>query len=253
MKPLHPQGMTRRAAIGWGLSCAVLPVAALAQSRKRRRVPISARGQDAISRVTGRLQFALSDAGLRLGAPLYLRIIKDQARLEMWVEGKDGAFERLRSYKICGSSSKLGPPRSPKSPRQPEGFYRIGVTDLRPQPVNYLGLRFGWPNAYDVAQGWSGGPSFLQAGCAREPHFGLTDQDCEEVYALVYHALMGGQSAVDVHIFPFAMNGLRMLSLGEGANTKFWRSLGPAWQAFERTRQIPVVRVRGRRYVMAKG
>jgi murein L,D-transpeptidase YafK len=215
-------------------------------------MPTTATGQAAIGRVRGRLQIAYDDAGLSFGAPIYLRLIKDQRRLEVWVKGPQQEFVRLRSYKVCGTSSQSGP-RTPSRPaQQPEGFYAISPRSLRPAGVSYLGLDLGWPNAYDQAQGWRGSASFIQAGCASEPHFGLTDQDMEEVFALVHGALASGQPSVLVHIFPFAMSGLRMLAVPSSANTTFWRSLAPAWQAFERTKKPPQVRVSRRRYVVSE-
>jgi murein L,D-transpeptidase YafK len=225
---------------------------ALAQGVRpaRARIPITKTGQDAIGRTRGRLQFAYDDLGLRFGAPIYLRVIKDQKRLEIWVQGRDGEYVRLRGYRICGTSAQAGPRRGSAVPWQPEGFYALGPGSLRPSGVAYLGIDIGWPNALDRAQGWVSGTSLLQAGCASQPHFGLTDQDLEEVYTLVHGALSGGQTSVPLHIFPFAMGALAMMTRGNGPNTSFWRSLAPAWRQFESTKKPPQVRVSGRRYVV---
>jgi murein L,D-transpeptidase YafK len=214
------------------------------------RIPVTKTGQDAIGRTRGRLQFSYDDLGLRFGAPLYLRLIKDQKRLEVWVQRRGGDYVRLRAYRICGTSAEPGPRQGSAVPWQPEGFYTLGATSLRPSPIAYLGIDIGWPNAFDRAQGWVGGTSLLQAGCASQPHFGLTDQDLEEVYTLVHGALAGGQASVPLHIFPFAMGALTMLTRRNGPNTAFWRSLAPAWQAFERTKRPPQVRISGRRYIV---
>jgi len=241
-------------ALGLGLSfCSggvALSQGGVPRSRQSVRIPVTATGQAAIERVRGRLRIAFEDLGLAYGAPIFLRIIKEQKRLEVWVQRGRGAFVRLRFYKICGSSVRLGARRPGRSTAQPEGFYALDAGGLRPQSVAYLGLDMGWPNAFDRAQGWSGPPSLLQAGCAIEPHFGLTDQDMEEVYALVHAALSAGQRKVALHIFPFEMSVLRMLTQPEGRDTSFWRQLAPAWQAFERTKKPPQMRVVGRRYVL---
>jgi murein L,D-transpeptidase YafK len=216
----------------------------------RVRIPTTATGQAAIGRVRGRLEISYDDLGLPYGAPIYLRLIKDQKRLEVWVKGRQQAFVRLRSYRICGSSAILGPRRRGGQPQQPEGFYLLSAASLRPNNVAYLGLDIGWPNVFDRAQGWTGSTSLLQAGCASEPHFGLTDQDLEEVYTLIHGALSNGQTAIALHIFPFDMNGLRMLTARRSPNAAFWDQLQPAWRAFERTKKPPQVRVLGRRYVV---
>jgi murein L,D-transpeptidase YafK len=250
--PLASSLHSSKRALLLGLAAAGLSIgSARSQNNATRiRVPTTATGQLAIGRVRGRLQLAYDEQGLRFGAPLYLRVIKSQRRLEVWVKGKTNAYVRLRGYRLCGSSSKAGPRRNRQNDRQPEGFYQIERTALRPQHAGYLGLDIGWPNSFDLGQNWSGTTSLFQAGCAGDPNFGLTDPDMEEVYALVHGALAGGQSAVPVHIFPFEMTGLRMLTVGEGASGAFWRQLAPAWQSFERTKKPPLVRVQGRRYVV---
>jgi murein L,D-transpeptidase YafK len=241
----------------FGLPGSLYGQSSFAQSASARgpriRIQTSPTGQTAIERVAGRLQFAFEDLGLVYGAPIYLRLIKEQQRLEVWVQNARQVYVRLRSYKVCGSSGELGPKRTPRAPPRPEGFYVIGSAGLRPNGVAYLGVDIGWPNAFDRAQGWNGSKTFLQAGCAGQPHFGLTDQDMEEVYALIYKALSRGQTSVPFHIFPFAMNGLRMMSINNSPHATFWRGLEPAWRAFERTKKPPQVSVLGRRYLITEG
>jgi murein L,D-transpeptidase YafK len=211
-------------------------------------VRVTSIGVAAIERTRQRLSFAYSDMGLSLGAPLYLRLIRDQARLEVWAKPRsDSAYVRLRTFKLCGKSGVLGPRQSANS-GQAEGFYAITPSQMRPSGVTYLGFGFGWPNAYDQKRGWKGAPSLVQAGCTTGRHYGLTDQDMEEVYTMVYFALRAGQASVPLHIFPFQMSPFKMLQVGTGAKANFWNELAPAWQAFERTKTPPQVRVQGRRY-----
>lgn len=216
------------------------------------RIPTTKVGQDAIGRTRGRLQFGFDDVGLRFGAPIYLRLIKDQKRLEVWVQKRGRDYVRLRAYRVCGTSAPSGSRTGGTGPWQPEGFYTLGALSLRPRNVAYLGIDTGWPNAIDRVQGARAGVSLLQAGCAAQPHFGLTDQDLEEVYTLVHGALAGGQASVPLHIFPFAMGGLNMMTRATGSNAAFWRSLEPAWSQFERTKTPPQVRISGRRYIVSQ-
>jgi murein L,D-transpeptidase YafK len=206
-------------------------------------IPITKTGQDALGRTRGRLQFAYDDLGLRFGALIYLRIIKDQRRLEVWVQKRGAAYERLRGYRLCGGGANA-------AARQPEGFYALGPNSLRPRLATYLGIDIGWPNAIDRARGATSGSSLLQAGCAAEPHFGLTDQDLEEVFTIVHGALSRGQMNVPLHIFPFAMGALNMVTRGTGPNSAFWRTLAPAWRQFEQTKRPPQVQISGRRYIV---
>jgi murein L,D-transpeptidase YafK len=224
-----------------------------AKSRSQKRSPnanvrVTSIGAAAIERTRQRLSFAYSDVGLSLGAPLYLRLIRDQARLEVWAKQRtEGTYVRLRTFKLCGKGGVLGPRQSANT-GQAEGFYAISPSQMRPAGVTYLGFGFGWPNAYDQKRGWKGAPSLVQAGCTTGRHYGLTDQDMEEVYTMVYFALRAGQASVPLHIFPFQMSPFKMLQIGTGAKANFWNELAPAWQAFERTKTPPQVRVQGRRY-----
>jgi murein L,D-transpeptidase YafK len=224
-----------------------------AKAPNQKRLPsanvrVTSIGAAAIERTRQRLSFAYSDLGLSLGAPLYLRLIRDQARLEVWAKPRsENSYVRLRTFKLCGKNGVLGPRQSART-GQAEGFYAITPSQMRPVGVTYLGFGFGWPNAYDQKRGWKGAPSLVQAGCTTGRHYGLTDQDMEEVYTMVYFALRAGQTNVPLHIFPFQMSPFKMLQIGTGAKASFWNELAPAWQAFERTKTPPQVRVQGRRY-----
>ncbi|MFN7498961.1 MAG: hypothetical protein ACK5SF_16325 [Hyphomonadaceae bacterium] len=223
-----------------------------AKASQRVRVAVSSVGADAIERTRQRLAFAYSDLGLTLGAPVYFRLIREQDRLEVWVKASSGSYSRLRNFKICSKDGALGP-RQGASTGQPEGFYTLTAAQMRPQGVGYLGINLNWPNAYDRGRGWRGAPSLLQAGCASGRHYGLTDQDMEEVYTIAYSALVNGQAAIPFHIFPFQMTSFRMLQVGQGPKASFWRDLEPAWRAFERTKTPPQIRVQGRRYRISEG
>ena len=258
--------VSRRAGLGLGIGLAATlwdtaqsqsPATAQSASavaktgrRRARRIAVSPPGGAAIERTRQRLQFAFNDQKLVFGAPVYLRLIKDRGKLEVWVQTAAGPFARLRSFNLCGRGAPLGPRKDHQT--QPEGFYAIRADHLRPRAAKYIGLTFGWPNALDQTRGWARGsgpsPSVLQGGCAAGVSYGLTDSDIEELYTIVYYALASGQAGVPFHIFPFAMSPLRMLQVGNTENGAFWRDLAPVWQAFERTKTPPAVTIRGRRY-----
>lgn len=218
-----------------------------AKASQRLRVAVSSVGAEAIERTRQRLAFAYSELGLTLGAPVYFRLIREQDRLEVWVKAPSGSYSRLRNFKICSKDGALGP-RQSASTGQPEGFYTLTAAQMRPKGVGYLGINLNWPNAYDRGRGWRGAPSLLQAGCASGRHYGLTDQDMEEVYTIAYAALVNGQASIPLHIFPFQMTPFRMLQIGRGPKASFWRDLEPAWRAFERTKTPPQIKIQGRRY-----
>jgi murein L,D-transpeptidase YafK len=222
---------------------------AQAQAPRSPTLAIPSTGREALQRVRGRLFYALEEVGLRLGAPVYLRVVKDQSRLEVFLQTDRGQYQRYRAYKLCGGRSDVLGPRSGAT-GVPEGFYAIEPAGLRANGAQYLGLDFGWPNALDRGLGWTQGTALLQGSCAPGGHVSLTDQDVEEVYTIVYAALVGGQPRVPLHAFPFAMNGLSALRLRRSAHTPFWQQLQPAWVAFERTKTPPHTGVSRRRYVV---
>jgi murein L,D-transpeptidase YafK len=223
-------------------------------SARGRAIRVPAAGREAIGRMRGRLEFSLTDMGLVPGSPVFLRVIKDQGRLEAFVQARSGEYRRYRSYRICGGGGQAGP-RTKLSPnRISEGVYAIGTSDLRPNGAAYLGLSMGWPNPRDLALGNNApiglAPGLIQAGCTAPPHIGLTDTELEDLYTLVWLGLAGGQSEVPVHVFPFAMNSLAMLSRRNAPQYAWWRELEPIWTRFERTKKPPPVQIRGRRFVV---
>ena len=53
-------------------------------------VPSSTRSQNAITRHQNQLTEDLDAQGLRWGAPIYIRIFKEESELELWVQGENG-------------------------------------------------------------------------------------------------------------------------------------------------------------------
>jgi Uncharacterized protein conserved in bacteria len=95
---------------------------ALTLSSVSAQLPQSKRSLDAIKRVTPELQQALAQKNLTLGAPVFLRIFKQEKTLEAWVRGSDDRFvlsANTRSVIFRGSSA----PNSAKvMNKRPKGF-----------------------------------------------------------------------------------------------------------------------------------
>jgi murein L,D-transpeptidase YafK len=60
-------------------------------------VPSSARSREAVRRVAPALNGALDAQGLKLGAPIFIRIFKAPSELEVWVEAGH-RFERIKVF-----------------------------------------------------------------------------------------------------------------------------------------------------------
>src|SRR3990170_7023173 len=96
-----------------------------AENYARYRYGLPLRGTPDLARLDERLKAA----GVRLGAPVYLRIFKLESELELWVE-KDGSYVRFASYPICLWSGRLGPKLNEGYLQAPEGFYTVGPEQL---------------------------------------------------------------------------------------------------------------------------
>lgn len=251
-RPARRDLLARLAALLTGTAAGTLVPAT---GRGQGRPLVSSRGLAAIRRAQPRVEFALRERGLRLGAPLYLRVRKRERVLETWLEGEPGGRYRAgRTYRICGTlADRLGPRTSAREQRVPEGFYGIARTALDATGPAGLAMRLDWPNAVDRAQGWSTGGGragsistvLVSGGCAGAPHLGFTDTDFDELFTLVYAALAFGQASVPLHVFPHALGRLDRIGLPEDGSGRVWQAMAPAWDAFARTGRPPRTGVRG--------
>ena len=95
------------------------------------QVPSSARSRQVVERVEPRLKLELSKLGLTIGSPVFIRIFKEPAKLELWMQS--GLKYRLfRTYDICKFSGKLGPKLKEGDRQAPEGFYSVTPKQMNP-------------------------------------------------------------------------------------------------------------------------
>lgn len=224
---------------------ALLPIAVRAQS-----LPDSARARAAVARVRPLLERDLAAAGLRLGAPLFLRICKAESTLEAFLD--DGIrFRRFHSFPICAWSGALGPKLREGDGQSPEGFYAVRPRQLNPASQFHLSFDLGFPNAFDRAHGRTGSYLMVHGRCVSIGCYAMTDPVIEVIWTLLTAALAGGQSAVPVHAFPFRMDAADAdARIAASEHADFWGQLRAGWQAFESTGLPPRIEVRERRYVV---
>jgi murein L,D-transpeptidase YafK len=180
-----------------------------------------------------KLRADLGAAGFALGDPVHVRILKREKRLEVYLRGAAGRFERFRSYDICRFSGELGPKLREGDRQAPEGFYRVSRKQLNPSSRHHLAFNLGFPNAYDRQLGRTGSALMVHGGCSSIGCFAITDESVDEVYAMVEAALERGQGAVDVHVFPFALTGTALAAQGGHTWLDFWRNLKDGYDLFE--------------------
>jgi murein L,D-transpeptidase YafK len=220
-------------------------------------------GSERLEEVRGRVEAPLAEAleaaGLRLGAPVFVRIFKEEMQLEMWVEAKEGEerpWRKFRNWRIANMSGKLGPKQREGDLQAPEGFYEVTRGQLNPMSRFHLSFNVGYPNAYDRHHGRTGSLIMVHGSNVSIGCFAMTDPVIEEIYLLVEAALKGGQGSVPVHVFPFQMTAERLEQAeAEGSEWgRFWREeLLPVYERFQRTGRPPVVRANEGRYVVEEG
>jgi murein L,D-transpeptidase YafK len=132
------------------------------------------------------------------GAPILIRIYKEERTLEVWKQNRTGKFTLLQSYPICKFSGKLGPKIAQGDYQAPEGFYDITPTQMNPQSSEYLSFNIGYPNAFDRSLGRTGSFLMVHGGCRSVGCYAMTDYQMEEIYGLVEEAFRAGQDRVQL-------------------------------------------------------
>lgn len=191
----------------------------------------------------------LEGRGLLDGAPVFLRIFKEERQLELWLE-KGRVFSLFRTWDIAALSGELGPKLKEGDKQAPEGFYSVARSGMNPQSRFHLAFNLGFPNSYDRAHGRTGSALMVHGGEESSGCFAMTDAKMEEIYALADAALGQGQLFFQVHCFPFRMTPERMREHAGSVWIEFWRNLKIGYDFFEETRQLPVVKARDGKYVV---
>lgn len=185
---------------------------------------------------------ALRAKDLALGDEVFIRVMKEDFELELWLKPKsESTYKLYQTYRIAAFSGRLGPKTKQGDFQAPEGFYATTRKLMNPASKYHLAFNIGYPNAHDQALGRTG--SFIMVhgkdvsiGC-----FAMTDPIIEEIYLIVDAALNAGQLQVPVHCYPFRMAPERLAMAKDSEWHAFWQSLKLAWDAFEQTKVPPVI------------
>jgi len=196
-----------------------------------------------------RVDEVLAKTGLSFGSSVYVRIFKEEAALEVWLQ-RGTQYELLKTYPICAESGTLGPKEREGDAQSPEGFYSVTASKLNPRSNYHLSFDIGYPNAYDRSLGRTGSFIMVHGNCVSIGCFAMTDPGIEEIYMLAEGALAKGQSSFAVHVFPFRMTAENTRQHASSRWAPFWSELKPGYDAFEATHVPRDVEVRGGRYVI---
>ena len=172
------------------------------------------------------------ELGAYFGRPVFIRIIKEDWELELWVRN-NGQWSILKTYEIAGMSGELGPKTAEGDCQAPEGFYEATPRGLNPHSMYHLSFNIGYPNAFDVSQGRTGSYIMIHGSDVSIGCFAMTDAGIEEIYTMVNEAFKAGQSCVPVQVYPFRMTHERMMEEATSPHYDFWKRLLPGWQHTE--------------------
>ncbi len=183
---------------------------------------------------------------------LYLRAFKHERVLEVWAgEGGGRPLVLFEEHAICGESGTLGPKVERGDLQIPEGLYV--VTRLHPDSQGWLSLRMSYPNRADRARASAradderrpvspGGDILVHGTCISIGCIAIDNAPIERVYLLAQGPVARGR-LVRVDVFPGRLEPEHLDALFEHTEdlgtVALWRSLVPAYFAFERTRRVP--------------
>ncbi|RYC31918.1 murein L,D-transpeptidase [Lichenibacterium minor] len=185
------------------------------------------------------------------GAPIFIRITKEDSTLEVWKEDRSGRYRPLKSYPVCHYSGVLGPKKAYGDHQAPEGFYSVAPNQMNPHSREYLSFNVGYPNAYDRSLGRTGDSLMVHGGCRSVGCYAMTNREIEEIYGLAHEAFAGGQTAISLQALPFRMTAANLDKHRDDPNAAFWAMLKTGSDAFDATHRPPQVAVCDHRYVVA--
>jgi murein L,D-transpeptidase YafK len=198
--------------------------------------------------LTPELLASMQEKGMDKSDPVLIRTYKQEAEFEVWKKAKDGRYALLKTFPMCRWSGQLGPKRKEGDRQAPEGYYAITPAQLNPNSHYHLSYDIGYPNAYDRAHGGTGSYLMVHGDCSSAGCYSMTDQQIEEIYALVREAQSGGQKAVQMEAFPFRFTAQNMARHRLDPNMPFWKNLKEGADRFEITKVEPKVGVCQGRY-----
>ncbi len=187
---------------------------------------------------------------VKLEKPVFIRIFKEERKLEIWQENTSGKYELYKTYDICTYSGGLGPKKKEGDKKTPEGFYSTEKSLLNPNSSYHLSFNIGYPNEYDKAHGYTGSLIMIHGDCVSIGCFAMTDPYIEEIYSIVEGALANGQKKIDIHVFPFKMTTKNMSKYNGSEYYDFWKELKPVYDYFEKNKMVPKVGVIDKKYVL---
>ncbi len=194
----------------------------------------------------------LKEKGLTLGAPVFIRIFKQEYSLELWMR-KDNRFVLFATYPICTYSGGLGPKLTQGDRQAPEGFYTVSRAQLNPNSRWHRSFNLGYPNAFDASYGRTGSLIMVHGGCSSIGCYAMTNPVIDEIWRVINAAFDHGQERIAVHVFPFRMTDERLAAYEASPWAGFWRDLKSGYDLFEALHVPPVISICQKHYIAEPG
>jgi murein L,D-transpeptidase YafK len=182
-------------------------------------------------------------------APVLIRAYKKESEIEVWKQARDGRYALVKTYPICRWSGQLGPKKREGDRQVPEGFYTVNSAQMNPNSAYWLSFNVGYPNTLERAMGRNGGDIMVHGTCSSRGCFAMTNEQIEEIYAVMREALNGGQKVVQFQSYPFRMTAENMAKFRHDPNIAFWKNLKEGSDHFEVTKAEPKIGYCGGKYV----
>jgi hypothetical protein len=207
------------------------------------------------SAVLASLQFEFGEHRIEnpvLGAPVFIRIFKEESQLELWMKGSQG-YVKIETYRICRWSGHLGPKKKSGDQQAPEGIYFVASEQLNPTSRRHRAFNLGYPNLLDRELGRTGSLLEVHGGCSSRGCFAMTDPVIERIWRVVTAALSNGQKSFQVQVFPFRMTAANIEHHAHDPAAAFWQDLKKGYDIFEATFIPPKVTVCRGKYQFEPG
>lgn len=208
-------------------------------------------------RVGPGLNEELKRAHLKPGAPVFIRIFKEEKELEFWVRDEmGGRYALFKTWPVATyGAGGPGPKLKEGDGKAPEGFYHVAARQLNPNSKYHLAFNLGYPNTHDQFHGRTGAALMVHGSNVSIGCYAMTDPVIEVIYLLVDAALRGkNQDEVSVHCFPFRMTEERVARAEAEGNewAPFWRNLKEGADLFEKSKVPPLVGHKDGKYVFRR-
>ncbi|PHM33495.1 L,D-transpeptidase family protein [Xenorhabdus innexi] len=210
-------------------------------------VPVFTQAQDLLS---GSKQFSEKSSLKQLGSDIFIQIFKEEKILELYTKNSTGHYQLVRQYPICDYSGGLGPKTLKGDFKSPEGFYHVGLKQLKPDSRYYRAINIGFPNQFDKDRGYSGKNLMIHGACKSIGCYAMTNRYMDEIYRYAEKALHRGQREIKIEIYPFRMTSSNMKRHHNNANYSFWEQLQPAYEYFVQNSTPATVNVIRGKYVL---